>query len=535
MSRAVRMSCSLVPLLLILFPAIPCCAASFISTGDGGWERQDLPAGLPPETDLYSVCCVGMNTAFAVGEDGTILNTTDGGASWVSQTSGTTELLRSVSFGDANVGCAVGDNGTIRRTADGGATWVTSTSGATHDLRSVHFIDACTGWIVGGFGSPPPPILKTTNGGQDWVPQDPPSWYPNPPYYTLDCVHFADASLGCAVGDGPTVIKTTSGGVHWWFEMLKVEGRRLCAVHFADSTTGWAAGDNAVVFKTTDAGDSWTAQQAPRGFAYDLLSIHFADTSTGWMVGSEGIVCSTTDGGAVWVRQNSGTGGILMSVCSVDPNTAWVVGREGTILHTSTGGIPGCPWAKQQSDGEAADFGHLVVTAEFDGHIYAEHPERASGIRINTTDPSVNEGDFIYIHGTVDTTGLERTINADSIEVMTAEWGNLAPQGMTNVTLGGGDLGSPPEGQCGVTGGSGPNSVGLLVKCWGQVADVVPAGNYMLIDDGSGPVRVDTSHLTTLPDVDDHISVTGISSLYGTVGDVHSLLIPRRDSDVAPL
>ena len=53
-----------------------------------------------------------------------ILRTTDGGTTWITQLSGTTEGLRSVSFTDANNGWAVGDNGNILHTTNGGVLFV---------------------------------------------------------------------------------------------------------------------------------------------------------------------------------------------------------------------------------------------------------------------------------------------------------------------------------------------------------------------------------------------------------------------------
>ncbi len=44
------------------------------------------------------------DTVTAVGDLGTILRTTDGGATWTPQTSGTTGPLYGVSFVDANTG-----------------------------------------------------------------------------------------------------------------------------------------------------------------------------------------------------------------------------------------------------------------------------------------------------------------------------------------------------------------------------------------------------------------------------------------------
>src|SRR5262249_56873550 len=67
---------------------------------------------------------------------GVILRTTDGGATWEWQSSGTTEPLSAVSFTDANTGTVVGARGTILRTTDGGATWKARPSGSTASTAS---------------------------------------------------------------------------------------------------------------------------------------------------------------------------------------------------------------------------------------------------------------------------------------------------------------------------------------------------------------------------------------------------------------
>jgi photosystem II stability/assembly factor-like uncharacterized protein len=55
-----------------------------------------------------------------VGAGGTILRTTDGGETWVSQSSGTGNILYGVFFTSTNTGTAVGARGTILRTTTGG-------------------------------------------------------------------------------------------------------------------------------------------------------------------------------------------------------------------------------------------------------------------------------------------------------------------------------------------------------------------------------------------------------------------------------
>lgn len=51
---------------------------------------------------------------------GRIFKTVDGGTNWSLLTSGTTNSLSSVYFTDANTGYAVGENGTILKTTNGG-------------------------------------------------------------------------------------------------------------------------------------------------------------------------------------------------------------------------------------------------------------------------------------------------------------------------------------------------------------------------------------------------------------------------------
>ena len=97
-----------------------------------------------------------LNTMIAVGDQGSILRTTDGGATWTQISSGTTAGLSGVSFAGANTGVAVGGQGVILRTMDGGATWTLEPSLTTSALNDVSFIDASTATVVNPGLSPSP-------------------------------------------------------------------------------------------------------------------------------------------------------------------------------------------------------------------------------------------------------------------------------------------------------------------------------------------------------------------------------------------
>jgi len=71
----------------------------------------------------------------------------------VPQQSGTTELLAGVSFGYTNHGMACGAFGIILRTTDGGETWVGETSGTDYDLSRISCTGAGDGTAVGYGGS----------------------------------------------------------------------------------------------------------------------------------------------------------------------------------------------------------------------------------------------------------------------------------------------------------------------------------------------------------------------------------------------
>ncbi|MHC4422872.1 MAG: WD40/YVTN/BNR-like repeat-containing protein, partial [Planctomycetota bacterium] len=89
-------------------------------------------------------------TGYAAGAVGTILKTTDGGETWVAQTSGSVTGLKAMCFVNASVGFVVGTVGEILRTDDGGETWVPQTSNTTENLRRVKFpVDDQTGYICG--------------------------------------------------------------------------------------------------------------------------------------------------------------------------------------------------------------------------------------------------------------------------------------------------------------------------------------------------------------------------------------------------
>ena len=125
------------------------------------WNTQS--AGITK--NLHGVCFTNANNGTMVGDDGTILHTSNGGTKWIAQSSGTNEDLFESLFIDSNLGKIVGSNATILHTTNGGIAWTIQTACTNEDLYAVSFTDEKIGNIVGDNGT----IFRTTNGGSTSV------------------------------------------------------------------------------------------------------------------------------------------------------------------------------------------------------------------------------------------------------------------------------------------------------------------------------------------------------------------------------
>jgi len=99
-----------------------------------------------------------------------IEKTIDGGVNWVIQTPATpggTDTLRGVYAISTSIVVAVGLNGTIERTSNGGTTWIDVSPVTSENFQSVDFASTLIGWAAGSNGE----IWKSTDGGAVWQDQ----------------------------------------------------------------------------------------------------------------------------------------------------------------------------------------------------------------------------------------------------------------------------------------------------------------------------------------------------------------------------
>jgi photosystem II stability/assembly factor-like uncharacterized protein len=248
------------------------------------------------------------------------------GAQWQAQHSGTTASFRGVSVVSDRVAWASGARGTVVRTTDGGATWrVVSVPGVDSlDFRDIEAFDERRAYVLSIGNGTASRIYKTEDGGATWALQftnaDTAAFY--------DCLGFWNAERGLAMSDpvnGRFRIIGTSDGGATWAELPPERMPPALAGEAAFAASGtclvvagpdhaWLAsggGSQARVYRSGTGGINWQVASTPvrsGAGSRGIFSIAFADARRGVAVGGDyqapadttANVALTDDGGATW-------------------------------------------------------------------------------------------------------------------------------------------------------------------------------------------------------------------------------------------
>jgi photosystem II stability/assembly factor-like uncharacterized protein len=211
-------------------------------------------APLAPKSLLLDVARAG-DRLVAVGDRGHVLLSGDEGRTWKQVVVPTRAMLTGVSFGDAQHGCAVGHDGIILVTTDGGLTW-------THQRRNteidtiwldVHLYDNAHGLAVGAYGK----WITTYDGGKTWVDVSDRG----------DESHLNHIDVGAdeatyVAGEGGLLLMAKKRDVDWSRADVGYEGSLFGTLPLASKRV-LTYGLRGHVFVSDDAGKSWTGHELP--------------------------------------------------------------------------------------------------------------------------------------------------------------------------------------------------------------------------------------------------------------------------------
>ncbi len=302
-----------------------------------GWVQQQSPT----TRNLYGVAYPSTTVGVVVGEQGTLLRTTNSGHTWQSVNSGTSNPLYGVSFGNAVTGVAVGDQGTVLFTNNGGTSWSASTIGGTgYTFKSVRYATVNDVFIVGYrkdqlSDSTWGVVYRSTDGGVNWgtmVEQ----WR-----YKFEDVAFSGSEKGIVIGSTNAgnygaIFRTTNGGLFWSKQSNDMLNPFLGATMLSVNV-GLIVGTMGTVLHTANGGTNWADQSIVTNRT--LRRIIFSDNARGVIIGDNGTIYRTTDGGTSWSSQSSGTPLNLHGISLLNAGTQTIVGANGLILKTDNGGL----------------------------------------------------------------------------------------------------------------------------------------------------------------------------------------------------
>ena len=298
--------------------------ATFPLAAQNAWE----PLNTGTTQDLQAVHFVNADVGYAAGAAGTVVKTTDGGATWTDVSLSLGLDIQDLYFFDESTGLVVGPQGRIGRTEDGGATWALVPSGTSKTLYSVSFSGP-----VGIIGAESQGILRSDDQGRTWAVVQ--SGFVGFPFFGA---YMRSPTDGYVAGQNaifqPNVGFSDDGGRTWDYVVFYFNGNegRNRDVYFLDALDGLTVGETftaeGAISRTADGGQNWSTTLFPDA----LNAVDFGTEQAGYSVGANGAILATADGGQTWTPEPSGTAATLYDVSIPTASTAYAAGGGGTVL-----------------------------------------------------------------------------------------------------------------------------------------------------------------------------------------------------------
>ena len=317
------------------------------AAGDDAQPLTPNASVIPIQDDAHfrDVCLIDSEVGFAVGDQGAIWKTNDGGTTWKWQPTGFSYSLTDVCFLTREVGWIAARGvhpygqqgwGLILHTRDGGATWTKLPQNQLPPLNTVQFFDLENGIAVGEASTRyPSGLLITQDGGKSWIAR-PGTADKN--WFTAEFHNIDDGLVAGAFGQ---IAKATRDNVApVTFSQFDLKAMR--DVSYSDSGKSWLVGEGASLFYSDNRGVRWLepAGQLPQTLPLmqDFNTVAQFGTHV-WVTGAPGsVIWHSPDEGQNWQPQYTGQTLPLERLVFNSETHGCAVGALGTILLTRDGG-----------------------------------------------------------------------------------------------------------------------------------------------------------------------------------------------------
>ncbi len=294
------------------------------------WTKTRLPLSKPGEVITF-----GSGGRVAIGGEGIIIVSSDGGKSWSALRSG---------------------KGSYLSTTDGGKTFRSEDNGIDASMIEIDKLCSVESAVFASSGRLylntrcdhssallSVPLVSTSDPWHILV------FAPSAEQYEKDEDYFSPGRNLVAAGgriladailpDGISLLTTENEGAAWSTFWRDPHSKPIVNLDFLDGQQGFMLQGDGKLLRTEDGGRSWhQVSILPREAVGRVFSFDFVNTRTGFVVGEEGRILASKDGGRSWRQQFSQTNRSLYRVAAANEKKAWAVGERGIILKTNDGG-----------------------------------------------------------------------------------------------------------------------------------------------------------------------------------------------------
>jgi photosystem II stability/assembly factor-like uncharacterized protein len=268
--------------------ALGAMATSLHAAGATGFnDPRDTPARLSrlAESGPQTAVAAAGERLVAVGPRGQILVSEAGTAAWRQVPVPVSVDLTALTFATPLLGWAVGHDGIVLHSADGGQSWVKQLDGRQIVRTMTEFYKRREGEGDAAAAAALAEVarMQETDGSRP-----------------LLSVWFRDARHGFVVGSFNLVLRTVDGGATWepWFH--RTDNPRLSSLYAVagDERDVFIAGEQGLLMKLDPAGERFRALKLP--YEGSLFGALVPRESALVVFGMRGNVLATPDGGASW-------------------------------------------------------------------------------------------------------------------------------------------------------------------------------------------------------------------------------------------
>lgn len=268
----------------------PCLVAGLLYAGVFAKPRATGSPVKPPAIEhrdrFYGLATVEDRAVWAVGASGKIVHASDirSGEIWKIQNSGVETNLQAIDAWDPRRAVAVGNDGVVVVTGDGGASWTSAAapkSAVANKLVRVRTQPEGLAYAVGEYNA----VLRSQDFGETWerlTPERDIAWY------GLDLI----GKKLLVVGEfGRALLSLDKGKT--WRPIQTPAKAHLTGVAFKDNLEALAVGLNGTLLHTEDGGETWrVASTGIEEHIYDVIW----DGSRYIATGERGLVMASAQG-----------------------------------------------------------------------------------------------------------------------------------------------------------------------------------------------------------------------------------------------